>query len=172
MENMPTFYTGYFARAADYPNPIAISAYPPEFWGRRRIASWLAPPGKLLGAYKKRVANGTWSSDENKAWYTLEYTDLVLKYLSPEIVAERLCKEMNCHSADQGITLLCFEKPPEANLIDPESGAVDVRGLVCGSTFCHRHLVSAFLRSGGFLSGEFTEFGNARLGGLVFNRAK
>lgn len=86
--------------------------------------AFFAPEKELLREYKA----GRLSNDD----YIRKYTSETLDRLDPQIVDEALAKLVKAHEGHIPV-LLCYEKTED---------------------FCHRHLVSAFLRDFGHLCTE------------------
>ena len=124
-------FTSYFAKAKKFPEnviPIAISAIVPS-WYKGLTYSKLAPDYDILMKYK---------CDHNEADYFKCFNDTVLKRLNPLwVLADlRILLGQDDESTpinfwenpDMHVALLCYEKP---------------------SDFCHRHMVSEWLRNYG-----------------------
>jgi hypothetical protein len=150
-----TIYTGYFAHTKKYPFPISIARSSPQFFNGIHL-SWLEPSYELLNTFKtvlsikidrlagklvQPVSALLEAFNDPIDYYTKVYVKEVLGHISPEEVYERISKVSN----GKDCTLLCYEKPD--NTSDDELEKL--------KHFCHRHIVSAFLRSGGFDSHEF-----------------
>jgi hypothetical protein len=142
-------YTGYFAQIHKYLEAdlilLSIANKCPESIDVFKI-SWLAP-GAWIYAWKQKGNQIGVSQRQLIDEYIKKYTEDKLSYLSPETLFERLYKLVNHHDA----ILLCYEKLPE----DYTKDIVELGDLEVGKTFCHRHLISSFLRSGGFECREY-----------------
>jgi hypothetical protein len=142
-------YTGYFAQARKYQEArlilLSIANKCPEGIKAMKIP-WLAP-GTWIYSWKRKCNQIGESRRKLTDEYIHKYTEDKLSRLSPETVFERICGLVNHHDA----ILLCYEKLPEGYTKD----IVGISDLEPGKTFCHRHIVSAFLRSGGFECGEY-----------------
>ncbi len=100
---------------------------------------WLAPSRNHLLNWKRMVASKTAEVQH----YIQGYVDEVLGYLSPEEVYQKLADITN----GEDCTLMCFEKSPN----NPNFKITELNPI---GEFCHRHIVSEFLRYGGFESKE------------------
>lgn len=135
-------YSGYFSgiKKHDYPTPISITLSPPKWWTGPE-ASFLAP-GKWLWHWKEKCASR--SNAESIDDYMKLYMSTTLLGIHPNDVFERLFKI----SDGNDCTIVCYEKP--------EIGECIPQQLEVGKTFCHRHIVTAYLRFGGYESYEFS----------------
>jgi hypothetical protein len=142
-------YTGYFAKAKQYvdahlrlisianrtiPNTLAVVDFKP------------LAPGDWIYVWKQDLHN---RSDFGKA--KLEYLRRYYKTLH-KYGPRNLFKELNEFTNSEDAVLLCYEAPPEQ--MGPD-GIVDLSWLEAGKSFCHRHIVSDFLRSGGYDCKEY-----------------
>jgi uncharacterized protein YeaO (DUF488 family) len=133
-------YTGYFAMAKHYPNPISIALYPPKWFKGLSNMTSLAPSKELLGWWKSKKEH----TKEDESEYTERYLKenrsgllLAVKKLGVIVNSEQLIGEKLPNlptSPDLDYTLLCYEKPGD---------------------FCHRHIVAQFLREHGIPCEEF-----------------
>ena len=142
-------YTGYFAQANKYFKAdltlLSIANKCPE--GVKVInIPWLTP-GSWIYAWKQKCNQIGESQRRLIDEYICKYTEDKLSYLSPETIFERLTTLTNHHD----LILLCYEKLPENYAKD----IVEISDLEPGKTFCHRHIISSFLRSGGFECKEY-----------------
>jgi hypothetical protein len=142
-------WTGYFARYKIYQQaglkPISIAKS--SLQGVQTLkAEWLAP-GSWIYDWKNLVKR-TGGDKELIDYYIKRYTKENLAHLSHEEVLERL-DELAYHS---DAVLLCYEALPKGY---NNQGIVKIGDLLPGSTFCHRHIVSEFMRSGGLECREY-----------------
>jgi hypothetical protein len=145
-------YTGYFARLKKYAEcgllPISIAnIHPVRSYGKRMAEFKPLVPGEWIYPWKKSLKNGT-DLDKAKTEYAETYYTKCLGKFTPE----RLFADLCAFSSRRDAVLLCYEKPPEQTGAD---GIVNLDWLKAGASFCHRHLVSEFLRRGGFDCREF-----------------
>jgi len=121
-------FTSYFAKVKAVQNPVSISLYPPS-WFKGPSFSELAPSSDILWPYK--------SGRINKEEYTRRFNDEILLKLEPDVVMSKIWQlfpeQLLVQAQVPIVTLLCFEKPTD---------------------FCHRHLVSKWLREAGYLVEE------------------
>jgi hypothetical protein len=131
-------YSGYFGgiKKYKYPNPINIALKPPDYWNGTN-AKWLAPHNEWFWKWKNDCKNQT--NEEAIESYSKLYFQSSLRSTSPQELVDRLARL----SQKEDCTLICFEKPPLEKIIDVDT-------LIVGKTFCHRHLITRFLRSAGF----------------------
>lgn len=112
--------TGYFAKLKTYTDagyvPVSIALKTPD-WYNGHIYKKLSPPWWLLVDFK----NGSHKNDTE--FYTRYFYDSVLDKLNAKNVIQEL--EARVKATRNKIILLCYEKP---------------------DAFCHRHLVSKWLR--------------------------
>jgi hypothetical protein len=153
-------YTGYFAQAHKYLEAkfklLSIANKCPE--GIKAVEiPWLSP-GSWIYEWKQKCKRIGESQRRLVDEYIRRYTEDILGCLSPEEVFERLDDSVNHHDA----ILLCYEKLPEGYTKD----IVKISDLEPGKTFCHRHIISAFLRSGNFDCREYLIFRKQNEGGL------
>jgi hypothetical protein len=149
-------WTGYFARHKIYQlaHMQLISIANTSMFGVKALeAKWLAPGGWVY-AWKDRVKR----IDDNKEkelieYYIERYTKEILGVYSPEEVWSRLHSLAGCRDA----VILCYEAIPKAygERGYSNGGIVTLDGLAPGVSFCHRHIVSGFMRSGGFECREY-----------------
>lgn len=115
--------TGYFARLKAYTDagyvPVSIALKTPD-WYNGYIYKKLSPPWWLLTDFK----NGSHKDDTE--FYTKYFNTEILDKLKANVVIKEL--ETLTNETRNNIILLCYEKP---------------------GTFCHRHLVSKWLRHNG-----------------------
>lgn len=108
-------YTGYFAKTVAYENigvvPIGIAISSPPFYQGLTYKK-LAPKPWMLSKFK--------TGELSEAGYVENFKNLVLKYLSPEIVKVELEKL----SEGKDVVLLCWEVPGK---------------------FCHRNIVADWI---------------------------
>jgi hypothetical protein len=139
-------YTGYFAKIKIYAEwglkliSIANTSPPFEEWGITEFKD--LAPGKWIYPWKNDLKN---RSDLEKA--KLEYIEIYSAKCLNNYTPKRLFNDLNAFTGESNAILLCYEKPPVQTGID---GIVDLEWLTAGSTFCHRHLISDFLRRGGY----------------------
>jgi hypothetical protein len=135
-----TIYSGYFAgmRRLHYPNPISIALKPPPNWDGLS-AVWLAPQKEWFWNWKAHCE----TLNDAKEEYQRLYFQTTLRNTSPQEIVDRLSKLSN----GEDCTLLCFEKPPAESIIDVDK-------LTINGSFCHRHLITQFLRNSGYESFE------------------
>jgi hypothetical protein len=131
-------FTGSFSKVHLYPHPIAIVRSLKFEWPHQ-IAGWLAP-GQWLWDWKKL----TTTNKEKIDAYVKLYLEFTL-YEAPEIIYERLAKLSN----NEDCTLICYERSPKTPRV------ASLYDLTVGIDFCHRHIVSAFLRTIGVESYEW-----------------
>jgi hypothetical protein len=142
-------WTGYFARYKIYQQAhlelISIANH-----GLRGVnplkAEWLAP-GSWIYQWKD-AAKHTGENRDLIEYYIKRYTNEKLNHFSPEAVWEQL----NNLAGHSDSILLCYEALPDSY---DNQGIVVINQLTPETTFCHRHIVSAFLRSGGFECREY-----------------
>jgi hypothetical protein len=142
-------YTGYFSQVHKYLEAgftlLSIANKTPE--GIKTInVSWLAP-GAWIYAWKQKCDQIGASKRQLIDEYINKYIDDRLSHLSSEIIFKRLYDLANYND----VILLCYEKLPEGYAKD----IIEINDLEPGKTFCHRHVVSAFLRNGGFECREY-----------------
>ena len=75
---------------------------------------------------------GSYESAESKAWYKNAYIETVLSKLDPHEVKD----ELYDLASRRNVCLLCYETPEK---------------------FCHRHLVSDWLRKADIMAGEYVK---------------
>jgi hypothetical protein len=142
-------YTGYFAQVHKYLEAglilLSIANKCPKGINALKVSCLM--PGAWIYAWKQKENRIGVSQRQLIDEYIKKYTEDKLIYLSPETLLERLYNLVNHHDA----VLLCYEKLPEGYAKD----VVELSDLELGKTFCHRHIVSAFLRSGGFGCREY-----------------
>jgi hypothetical protein len=142
-------YTGYFAQAQKYQEAgfrlLSIANRCPEGIKAMKIL-WLAP-GTWIYSWKQKCNQIGESRRKLVDEYIYNYTEDKLSHLSPETVFERICDLVSRQDA----ILLCYEKLPEGYT----KNIVEISDLEPGKTFCHRHIVSAFLRNGDFECKEY-----------------
>jgi hypothetical protein len=152
-------YTGYYAGIPNhfYPFPISIAQKTPQ-WFIGETADFLAPPQGWFFRWKRtfeevkraKLLREEWKPSPHQdevdieiakdpiKWYTDMYMRTVLNE-APEIIYEQLEK---IAPNQREITLMCYERPLDANRP--------------WDTFCHRNIVAAYLKWGGFdVQGEF-----------------
>jgi hypothetical protein len=145
-------YTGYFAKLKKYAQCglqlVSIAnVHPSISYGARMAEFKLLVPSKWIYPWKKSLKNRT-DLDRAKIEYAEAYYAECLYNFTPE----KLFNYLNIFNSRRDTVLLCYEKPPEQMGSD---GIVNLDWLKAGSSFCHRHLVSDFLRRGGFDCREF-----------------
>lgn len=129
-------HTSYFAKRKSLSDKdtlyIAITAFPPKWWNGP-VYKKVAPPEELVSYYKneKRRSGCT---DSCMQTYIQYYKQKVLDSLVPENVYSEL-EEMALQRNKENVVLLCFEKTED---------------------FCHRHILSAWLRLNGLQCEELT----------------
>jgi hypothetical protein len=137
-------YTGFWSQVHKYLEAgftlLSIANKCPE--GIKAVkVPWLTP-GVWIYAWKQKCNQIGASKRQLIDEYINKYTEERLSHLSPEIIFERLYDLTNHND----VILLCYEKLPEGYAKD----IVETSDLEPGKTFCHRHIISAFLRSGDF----------------------
>jgi hypothetical protein len=142
-------WTGYFARYRIYQKaglkPISIANICPQKIKPLK-AEWLAPKSWIYN-WKDTVEHT--NNDRGAVdYYIKRYTEENLSHLSPEEVWKRLYSL----AGDSDAVLLCYEALPKDY---DNKGIVKIGGLTPGTAFCHRHIVSEFLRQGGFECREY-----------------
>jgi hypothetical protein len=140
-------YTGYFARIKQYRDMhlklISIANTNPVFSDNSGIIKFYPlVPGNWIYPWKNDLHN---RSDLGRA--KLEYIDTYYTKCLNKYTPHKLFKEINLFANSENVILLCYEAPPNHIGLD---GIVDLEKLEAGKNFCHRHIVSDFLRSGGF----------------------
>jgi hypothetical protein len=127
-------YSGYFAaiNKLKYPNPISIALKSPEFF-KGPVAHWLAPQSNWFWKWKNELNLKT--NEEAIEKYSRLYFQTVLRNTTPMEIVTRLEKI----TSGEDCTIVCFEKPPAEKIID-------INSLIAGKNFCHRHLITQFLR--------------------------
>jgi hypothetical protein len=135
-------YTGYFGglKKYKYPNPISIALKPPDYW-TGDCAKWLAPQNEWFWKWKNSLKDLTNKNAIEE--YSRLFFQTTLRGTSPQEIIDRLGN----HLSKEDCTLLCFEKAPIEKIVDIDT-------LVVGKDFCHRHLISQYLRNCGFESYE------------------
>jgi hypothetical protein len=131
-------YSGYFGglKKYNYPNPINIALKAPDYWTGPN-AKWLAPSPQWFWLWKKSLDTKT--NKEAIEEYSELYFQTILRNLMPLDIINRLSKLSN----EEDCTLICFEKPPLKKIINPDS-------LEVNKDFCHRHIITSFLRNCGY----------------------
>lgn len=124
--------TSYFANMKNITNPIAICGWVPKFYTGPRYMK-LAPKKEWFFKWKELKNSGKYTDEEMEKMYIDLYNRTVLSFLNPNDVWNELCAIYPDTPSDD-ITLICYEKPGD---------------------FCHRHLVSKWLREAGFDIEEF-----------------
>jgi hypothetical protein len=142
-------YTGYFAQANKYLEAglilLSIANKCPEGIKAIKIP-WLVP-GSWIYRWKQKCGQIEKFPIELMNEYIDKYTKDKLNNLSSETLFEKLLELVNHHDA----ILLCYEKLPTGYT----KTIVDIGDLEPGETFCHRHIISDFLRDGGFECREY-----------------
>jgi hypothetical protein len=142
-------YTGYFAQSRKYLEAgfklLSIANKCPENIKAISVP-WLMP-GSWIYEWKQKCNRIGESKRCLIDEYIHKYTENRLISLSPETAFERIAGFVNYHDS----ILLCYEKLPEGYAKD----IVEISDLDPGKTFCHRHIVSSFLRNGGFECREY-----------------
>lgn len=124
--------TSYFANMKNITNPIAICGWVPKFYTGPRYMK-LAPKKEWFFKWKELKNSGKYTDEEMEKMYIELYDRTVLCFLNPNDVWNELCAIYPDASSDD-ITLICYERPGD---------------------FCHRNLVSKWLREAGFDIEEF-----------------
>lgn len=118
--NQRRFYTTYFARIKEIEK---IDGIPIAICGKSPDWYYGLEYKKLAPKYKFFKE---WQINKNNEYYIKHYYDEVLNLLNPIKIFEELEQKVNNKNKD--IYLVCYEKPLD---------------------FCHRHLVSQWLRNNG-----------------------
>jgi hypothetical protein len=144
-------YTGYFAKINEYVKYglklISISNTSPKLEGIKIEEFKPLAPGKWIYPWKNDLKNRP-DLDRAKIEYINTYFTKFLNNFTPE----KLFNNLYTFTDGCDAILLCYEKYPEQTDFN---GIVELEWLKAGSTFCHRHLVSDFLRRGGYGCCEF-----------------
>jgi hypothetical protein len=115
-------------------------------------------PGQWIYSWKNDLHN---RSDLGKA--KLEYIETYYTTCLNKFTSKKLLDEINFFTKDSDTILLCYEAPPKS--MGPD-GIIDLGKLEAGKDFCHRHLVSDFLRRGGLPCQEIILDNENKSGGL------
>jgi len=146
-------FTGYFAKADHYVEHglklVSIANSSPAFASPKLAAVKFKSlvPGNWVYRWKNDLKDCT-SLDKAKLDYIEAYFTQCLNFFNPD----KLSSDLTAISNRKDVILLCYEKPPEQMKSD---GLVDLDWLEAGKSFCHRHLVAAFLREGGYECREY-----------------
>jgi hypothetical protein len=157
-------YTGYFAKIKQYRgvhlNIISIANGNPLF-SKGLVTIKFAPlvPGDWIYSWKNDLRN---RSDFVRA--KLEYINTYYTKCLNRYTPKMLFEEINAFVNAEDSILLCYEAPPKDMKSD---GIVDLGELEAGKDFCHRHIVSDFLRQGGLPCQEMV-LGNKNIEGDLF----
>lgn len=130
-------YTGYFAKTKEYKAaglvPVAICGKVPT-WFNGPTYGKLAPILEMFVEWKHGKMESLEEDHKgDNEWYTIRYSEEVLKKLEAKKVVEELEK---LTGVDQSkIVLMCYEKPED---------------------FCHRHIAAGWLNANGVKCLEYT----------------
>jgi uncharacterized protein (DUF488 family) len=156
-------YTGYFAKIKQYRDMhlklVSIANHSIHTFGDLATIKFIPlVPGYWIYPWKNDLHN---RSDLGKA--KLEYIEIYYTKCLNKFTPEKLFEEINSFTKSTDTILLCYEAPPKDM---GSNGIIDLGKLEAGKDFCHRHLVSDFLRRGGLPCQEIVLDNEDKLGGL------
>jgi hypothetical protein len=146
-------FTGYFAKIKIYARMglklVSIANQSISTTGKLATIKFKPlVPGRWIYPWKNDLHN---RSDLGKA--KSEYLNTYYKECLNKFTPEKLFNELFAFVNGSDAILLCYEAPPKDMGSD---GIIDISKLEAGKDFCHRHLVSDFLRQGGLQCCEET----------------
>lgn len=144
--------TGYFAKLEEYAlhgfQLISIANTNINKIGKLVIKKFKPLiPGNWIFNWKNDLKN---RNDLGRA--KIEYVNTYYSKCLSKFTPEDLVKDLLAFSNNHDAILLCYEKTP---VDTPSNGIVALSQLEAGTSFCHRHLVSDFLRQAGYECREY-----------------